>query len=53
MQKPYQDAEEKTIGSTKTETTEEESSHQETPSKSEKWKEVVEHTPSSSRAKVT
>ena len=51
VQQPSQDVEEQAIGSTETETTKEESLQQETPSKSDKRKEVVEHTPSSSSAK--
>ena len=46
-----QDTEVQAIGSTETEATKRESSQQETtPSKSDKGKEVVKHTPSSSRA---
>ena len=52
VQQPSQDVEDQTTGSTKTNTTEEESLQKETLSKSDKGKEVVEHTPSSSRAKV-
>ena len=52
-QQPSQDAEEQATGSIETKATERESSqHETTPSKSDKGKEVVEHTPSSSRAKV-
>ena len=52
MQQPSQDVEDQTTRSTEIKTIEEESSQQETLSKSEKGYEVEKHTPSSSRAKV-
>ena len=52
VQQPSQDVEDQTTGSIETNTIEKESLQYETLSKCDKGKEVVKHTPSSSRAKV-
>ena len=53
MQRPSQDVEDQTTGSTEIKTTEDESSQNETPNKSDKGKEVIMHASPSLGVKVT